>query len=321
MGAQFVHMELWTVRGSQRAGKRRWSAREILAEMSREPGACDHVGKPEEPIQLYGVPPMQLAGELERAAVTLKDTRGRSTASRARVLLAAVYSYPVERGQADPADETAWARDVLAFNLKFFGSENVRTIVAHTDEKFFHVHVAVTAPVCGTRMAWEEVHPGVAAETGAKLVEATPKQIHRAYKSAMRDFQDLYHREVAVKHGQARMGPNRRRLSREEWHAEQRVMKLLQKAVGRPLADVLAAAHWQERHERAEKEKASALARAAVAEKRAEKLRRQVARLLTKLRKYVKEKIWRRQMTRPKPALYPEREREPHRQRQERSLV
>ncbi|MDO8839335.1 MAG: hypothetical protein Q7V31_10435 [Parvibaculum sp.] len=309
MGTQFAHLELWTVRGSQRAGKLRWSAREILSEMSREPGSCDHVLRPETPIQLYGIAPMQLADELEAAARRLKDTRGRSTASRARVLLAAVYSYPEERGQADPRDEVSWAADVLAFNLKFFGSENIRSAVAHTDEKYFHVHVAVTAPVREGRMCWEEVHPGLAAENGVKLADASPKQRRTAYVSAMRYFQDCYYKEVAIKHGQARTGPRRRRLTREEWHTEQRVSSLLQKAAGRPMSDILVAAHWQERYERAEKEKVAALERAAAAEQKAEKLRRQAIRLLTKLRRYVKEKIWRRQMTRRKPALYRERER------------
>lgn len=313
MGGQFAHIELWTARGSTRAGKRRWSAREILAEMSREPGACDHVTRPETPVLLYGQAPMELADELEATAETLKDSRGRSTASRARVLLAAVYSYPVERGQVDPKDEQAWAKDVLAFNLKFFGRENVKSVVAHTDEKFFHVHVAVTAPRVGRRLAWERVHPGLAAEAGARTVGASPKKLKSSYIAAMREFQDRFYREVAVKHGHSRTGPRRRRLSRDEWHAEQRVTRLLEKAAGRPLSDVLAAAHWQERYEKAEKEKAAALERAAAAERKAEKLRRQVIRLLTKLQKFVKEKIWRRQMSRPSPTLYRERVRQKER--------
>src|SRR5690606_2894126 len=109
MGTQFAHIELWTVRGSQRA------------RMSREPGACDHIQQPEKPMLLYGVQPLVLADELEATARQLYDTSGRSTASRARVLFAAVYSYPVERGQADPADEKAWAKDMLAFNFWLFG--------------------------------------------------------------------------------------------------------------------------------------------------------------------------------------------------------
>ncbi len=108
-------------------------------------------------------------------------------------------------------------------------------------------------------------------------------------------------------------------MTREEWHAEQRVSKLIQKAAGRPLEDVLAAAHWQERFEHAEKEKAAALERAAAAEKKAEKLRRQLIRLLTKLKTHVLNKVRRRHMTRPAPAPY--REREFQRQREGRNLV
>ncbi len=43
----------------------------------------------------------------------------------------------------------------------------------------------------------------------------------RAYRDAMRSWQDSYHRAVGVPTGLTRLGPARRRLSREAWHAEQ----------------------------------------------------------------------------------------------------
>lgn len=310
MGSQFAHIELWTARGSSRKGKRRWSAREILSEMAREPGACDHVKKPQKPILLHGIEPMQLADELEKTALELKDGRGRSTASRARVLMAAVYSFPTEREKASFEDEKKWAKDVVDFNFKFFGKEHVRTIVAHTDEKFFHLHVALTAPREGNRLAWEAVHPGIAGEALAVQEGANPKQKRSAYLAAMRRFQDSFFREVASKHGHARIGPRRRRLSREEWHAEQRVTSLLEKASGKSMPELLIASHWRDRFEAAEKEKNAAVQRARTAEKQAEKFRTQIVRLLKKLKRHVREKLWRGRIRAAVPEYARQRERQ-----------
>ncbi|MEN6542342.1 hypothetical protein [Parvibaculum sp.] len=314
MQHQFAHIELWTAAGSQRAGKKRWSARQILEEMSRAPGACDHVERPAAPVHLFGCAPMELADELEMTAADLRDSRGRSTSGRARVLLAAVYSFPTPRSEARREEEASWARDVLAFNLRFFGEKNVRSVVAHTDETFFHIHVAVTAPRIGNRLAWEEVHPGLAAESGAASVGASPKARKTAYMSAMRSFQDRYFSEVAVKHGQSRIGPRRRRLDRGEWHAEQRVSAMLKKAAGRPLEDVLSADYWRSRFERAEREKAAAIQRANAAERQAAKLKRQVIRLLKKLKKFVLLRV--RVIRKEAPILTPPRIRDRERIRE-----
>lgn len=288
MGSQFAHIDLWTAAGTKtRGGGYRWSAREILQEMGREDGACEHVDIPQEPIQLYGIQPIALADELDDIASGLRDSRGRNISKSARVLMAAVYSYPIPRSEADVDDEEAWAADAIRFNLKYFGKENVRSIVAHTDEKHFHIHVAIVAPLRGARMAWEEVHPGLAADSGAKAVEASGKRRRNEYIKAMRSFQDAFYRDVSIKHGHTRAGPRRRRLNREEWHTEQSVQRLISQSINKPLEDVLSAVMWKERYE---KEKA----RADQAEKHVEKLRRQVMRLIEKLRSLVKEKIRRR---------------------------
>lgn len=287
----FAHLELWTAGGSKRGDKKRWSARQILEEMGRVDGSCSHIDRPEVPIQLLGVAPMELADELDKLSVGLKDSCGRSTSSRARVLCVAVFSYPTPRSEASQAAEESWAADALRFARKFFGHDNIKSAVAHTDEKHFHLHVAVVPPRFGDRLAWEKVHPGLAAEYGVKTVGGSKKEIRKEYFNALRSFQDAYFRDVAVKHGQSRTGPRRRRLTREEWHSERRVLKLLEQAAGRPLEDVLSAAHWQERFEKSEKEKAAAVRRAEAAEQQAAKLKSQVRRLLGWLKPYVKTRV------------------------------
>lgn len=322
-GSQFARIELWTAGGTRRGDKYRWSAREVLSEMARAPGAYGHVERPEPPLRLLGVPPMEVADELDQIAAGLKDRRGRRVSRKARVLCAAVFSYPVPRAQADPQAERDWAADTLRFSLKFFGERNVRSAVAHTDEAHYHLHIAVVPPVRDGRMCWEEVHPGLAAEHGVRAVGGAKREGQKQFFNAMRSFQDRYFQDVAVRHGQSRTGPRRRRLTREEWHAERRVSQLIQKAAGRPMSDLLAAAHWQERYELAEKEKAAALDRAAAAEKQVEKLRNQAMRLLAWLRVYIKKRV--RILRGVEPALTPQRERarERHRviQRADRRIV
>lgn len=291
MKSQFAHLEMWTAAGTNRGDKQRWSARDILKEMAREPGACGHVEQPETPIQLLGIKPMELADEIDSIAPKLKDSLGRSQQNRARVLCAAVFSYPIPRSEADSRDEEKWAGDTLQFARRFFGHDNIKSAVAHTDEKYFHLHIAIVPPLRGSRLAWEEVHPGLAAEHGIRQISGDKKEARKQYFNALRTFQDRYFNEVSVKHGQSRTGPERRRLTRKEWKTEERVTRLIEKAAGKSMPELLAAAHWQQKFERVEKEKAAALARAEAAERSAAKLRRQVVRLLRKLKKYVLSRV------------------------------
>lgn len=308
MKSQFAHLDLWTAAGSKRGERQRWSARDILKEMGRVPDACSHIDRPENPILLLGIPPMDLAAELDSIAPKLKDSLGRSQENRARVLCAAVFSYPIPRSEADPKNERKWADDTLQFARKFFGHDNIKSAVAHTDEKYFHLHIAIVPPLRGARLAWEEVHPGLAAEHGIRQIGGGKKEVRKQYFNALRTFQDLYFQEVSVKHGQSRTGPERRRLTRKEWKTEARVTRLLEKSAGKSMPELLSAAHWQRKFEQAEREKAAAIQRAIMAEKQAAKLKKMVLRLLEKLKKYVLSRV--RILRKEAPVLTPQRMRD-----------
>ena len=52
-----------------------------------------------------------------------------------------------------------------------------------------------------------------------------------AFKKAMREWQDRFHKAVGLTFGLARIGPQKRRLSREEWKAEQAAAAILAKNI------------------------------------------------------------------------------------------
>lgn len=88
-----------------------------------------------------------------------------------------------------------------------------------------------------------------------------------AYKAAMREWQDSYHDAVAAPCGLTRLGPTRRRLTREEWKAEQAQAGALKRAVER------AAAVEKKGSAYIEQTKAKAVSIKAEAEAKAERLR------------------------------------------------
>lgn len=253
----FAHIEMYPIKASTRKEKRRMSARDILEEMARVPGACGHVEQPVEPILLYGKPPLELADDLDALAPNLKDSLGRTNSNRGRVLLASVYSFPVPYAEADRAAERKWASDVVRFAFEYFRKENVKSIVAHVDEKYFHLHVAIVPPLRGDRLAWEEVHPGFSAERAVMQAGGTKKEALKKYKEGLRQFQDEYFTEVSVPNGMTRFGPRRRRVSREELHVEKKVRKLIEQAAGKNMSQILDSLFWKEKFEKAEKEKAA----------------------------------------------------------------
>ncbi|TAW60513.1 hypothetical protein ELI10_38030 [Rhizobium ruizarguesonis] len=77
-------------------------------------------------------------------------------------------------------------------------------------------------------MKFTDIHPGQVAK--AEIMAAGPlpgedsKVLNRrgdkAYRAAMRSWQDAYFERVGAPCGLSRLGPGRRRLSREEWRAE-----------------------------------------------------------------------------------------------------
>ncbi len=211
MSAQFVHIECYSLtppKKTRRDAAAKWSAGAILAEAARSLGACGHIAEPLPPTLIHGTSLPQLDAELTDIQANSRDAAGRRLRKDATILLAGVASYPV-----DGADYEMWRRLTVAWLRGRFG-ENLRTVIEHLDEAHPHLHFFVVDPVAGNV---KNLHPGFAAAKGA----ANPLRQRKAYTEAMQAFQDDYWAHVGGPMALDRIGPRRRRLTRDEWRQEQ----------------------------------------------------------------------------------------------------
>lgn len=219
MAYQFVHVNTYSIK-SGGAG--------IAAEAGRKPDHSRHVENPQPPVLLAGVQPelawtqIEQRHEKARDLVTLKNGRKaeRKLRNDASVLLAAVASYPEP---TETADVTApefqdWQKRALEWFTAQHGEP--LSAVLHLDETHPHIHF-LTAPDLADGQRMRDIHPGekAKAEIGGKKAGRIEKR--QAFSEAMRQYQDGYHQAVGVHHGQARLGPKRQRLTRDEWKAQQ----------------------------------------------------------------------------------------------------
>ncbi|UXT99766.1 plasmid recombination protein [Agrobacterium tumefaciens] len=244
MAYQFIHLESW----SRKPDDKGRSTDFIFDEASRKPIASVHVTDPKPPTVIYGLSldeVRHMHDEAAAAAMT-PGARGklRKIASTQKTLHTVVASHPytVEDVLADPkkAKEVRdWERRTVAWLKEQYGLA-LKSVIRHTDEQQWHIH-AYVLPTHDPELRAGLYHPGSVAKKAVKAAgrrdgedaKALNKRADVAYKSAMRDWQDSYHETVAVPCGLTRLGPARRRLTREEWKAEQAQARALQNAVYR----------------------------------------------------------------------------------------
>jgi len=211
MPSQFVHIECYSLMPPKKTRKNavaKWSAGDILAEAARRPGACNHVTEPLPPTLVHGASLDQVEAELTDIQANTRDAASRKLRKDATVLMAGVASYPSEGGNYDE-----WKQLTVKWLRCRFG-ENLRAIIEHLDETHPHLHFFVVEPVAGNI---KSLHPGFAAAKSAP----NPVLQRKAYTAAMQAFQDDYWEHVGGPVALARIGPGRRRLTRDEWAKEQ----------------------------------------------------------------------------------------------------
>ena len=223
---QFVHVESYSRATPKRAstvnkktGKASSKAsghcvKYIVDEAIREANSVPHVENPQPPVYVFGAPLEQLEATCNAWADSVKDSRGHATRKDALCLAAGVVSAPKDISQeAWSAFEKAsveWLKDKYGAAL--------RTVIAHHDESHPHLHFYVV-PELGQR--FESVHQGRAAAAMVKAEGGVKGLQNQAYKEAMRQYQDEFYDRVGIDHGFTRIGPAKRRLTREEWKLEQ----------------------------------------------------------------------------------------------------
>jgi hypothetical protein len=213
---QFVHVESYSRTAPKSAvggGKEGRSVGWVIDEARRAEGATPHVVAPLPPVYLYGQPLEQLEGLCEEWAATMTDAKGRKLRKDALCLAAGVISAPHD---IEPAAWASFRADSIKWLQAKYGA-GLRTVVEHTDESHPHLHF-YCVPQPGER--FESVHQGKAAAAEAKAQGKAKGLQNQAYKAAMRTFQDEFYDRVGIDHGFTRIGPGKRRLTREEWQHE-----------------------------------------------------------------------------------------------------
>ncbi|MBY3167386.1 plasmid recombination protein [Rhizobium laguerreae] len=243
MAFQFVHMAAYSRKGD---GKGR-STSFVFNEARRDPGASVHVANPSPPVVVFGVG-MDEVERLHDAAADVAVTtptggKPRRIQKSQHTLMTVVASHPrtMEEVRADPEkrrEAEEWEKRTVMWLRSQYGNKLV-SVIRHEDESHYHLHAYVLPD--DPAMRANALHPGQQAK--AAIMAAGPaegedskalnKRGDAAYRAAMRSWQDSYHETVGIPCGLARLGPQRRRLTRDQWHAEQVQAKALRSTLER----------------------------------------------------------------------------------------
>lgn len=227
---QFIHVETYSLTASKKKIKFNDETKgpgrnvsDIINEVKRKPGYCDHVEAPEEPTVLHGVTPEEVE-ELAKnyfKNTKLTDSMGRSRSLRkdANVLLAGVIS--LNKEVIDIWED--YKKDSIEYLKEKYGDRLV-SIVEHKDEENPHFHFYC---VQKNGESFDLLHDGKKAFNADSKLPRYKKEI--AFKSAMRDFQDDFYNKVSVKHGLLKTGPKRQRLTNQEYKAQKAQIDLINK--------------------------------------------------------------------------------------------
>ncbi|PZX36173.1 hypothetical protein LY56_03561 [Roseinatronobacter thiooxidans] len=232
----FIHCQSFS-RKPNKAGQ---CVSQVIGEGLRLGGYHPHVETPKPPIPIFGDPTtfqlMHDAHVSERKTCAVKNGAVSERAIRQdrHTLCTIVASYPTPTTAVEGSSEelarfkrwvdltVAWVREQYADQLK--------VALAHIDEPHPHLHFWLLPDDPSADAAL--LHPGKVArrETEARLKSegVPPREAvaagNRALKQSMRSWIDRYHRAVGAPLGMHRDGPNRRRLSRSQYMAEQAML-------------------------------------------------------------------------------------------------
>lgn len=235
---QFIHLEAYSLHANQQGGKnakfnkevKARTVSEVLGEVLRKDGFCNHIQEPEAPGVLYG--------DLNNIETDCKayhqnhkniDKNGKAKALRsdANVLIAGVVS--LEGIEQNYKDWDQYKIDVLGFLKEKYG-ENLAAVVEHTDEENPHLHFYIV-PKIGQKL--DELHDGKKAvlELKKKEPKALKGKQNKAYIEGMRNFQDDFYNKVSKNFGLTKIGPARSRVSRKTYFEQKKAAEEYRKTL------------------------------------------------------------------------------------------
>ena len=235
---QFIHLEAYSLQANQQGGKnakfnkevKARTVSEVLGEVLRKEGFCNHIQEPEAPGVLYG--------DLNNIEADCKayhqnhkniDKNGKTKALRsdANVLIAGVVS--LEGIEQNYKDWDQYKIDVLGFLKEKYG-ENLAAVVEHTDEENPHLHFYIV-PKIGQKL--DELHDGKKAvlELKKKEPKALKGKQNKAYIEGMRNFQDDFYNKVSKNFGLTKIGPARSRVSRKTYFEQKKAAEEYRKTL------------------------------------------------------------------------------------------
>ncbi|TDX76225.1 hypothetical protein EDE05_117107 [Neorhizobium sp. R1-B] len=243
MAFQFIHMTAYSRKGD---GKGR-STSYVFNEARRDPAASIHVSNPSSPVVVYGSTIDEVEARHDAAAdvatTTPKGGKPRKIQKTQHTLMTVVASHPLtmEEVRADPdkrREAEEWEKRTVAWLRSQYG-DKVVSVIRHEDESHYHLHAYIVPDDLAMRAA--ALHPGQVAKAAVMAagpvdgedIKALNKRGDQAYRAAMRAWQDSYHETVAIPCGLTRLGPQRRRLTRAEWQAEQTQAQALRTTLDR----------------------------------------------------------------------------------------
>jgi hypothetical protein len=236
MSFQFVHIEAFgkvNSKGGRTTGY-------VLDEADRKPDACPHIEKPQPPSVVFGKSVDEVRtlhdAACEGAMTTLRNGKTRHIKSDQHTLMTVIASHPAKsaEAEADPAvkaDVDAWQERNIAWMKERWGDDLV-SVIRHDDESHIHLH-AYVLPTSNPELRASRLHPGAVAKSAemqcgiddCRDKKENNKLGDRAYREAMRSFQDDYWEKVGLPCGLTRIGPGRRRLDRVDYMAEKTLVK------------------------------------------------------------------------------------------------
>ncbi|PYE29057.1 hypothetical protein C8J32_101920 [Rhizobium sp. PP-CC-3A-592] len=246
MSFQFVHLEAFSRKGD---GKGR-STGFVFAEARRDSGASVHVANPSPPVVVFGIGVDEVErlhdAAVDAAMTTPNGGKPRRVQKTQHTLMTVVASHPhtIEEVRADlekQREAEEWGQRTIAWLRSQHGDKLV-SVIRHEDEAHYHLHAYILPDDPAMRAS--ALHPGQCAKAAVMATgpvdgedtKALNKRGDAAYRAAMRAWQDAYHETVAIPCGLTRLGPQRRRLTRAEWQAEQVQANALRTTIERAMA-------------------------------------------------------------------------------------